>query len=264
MKRLLNFYRVNAKRGSFQAEANTIYIYDMIVGSDLEAAIFGGISPQSFAETLAGMSGPVSLRINSPGGDVFGARAMSQAMREYKGEITAQVDGYAASAASLIAVAADKCVMAPGSLMMIHKAWSLQIGNADDMLATAELLEKIDGTLAGTYAAKSGGDPAKFADMMAKETWFTPQEAKDAGLCDEIIEENQEKSGESDDVANLGKWDISAFEGAPKPAANAFAALNERKEANRVAAEQAAKAEAEREQIERRQRELAVRLLQTA
>ena len=255
--RLFNLFVANAKKGSFKAEANTIYLYDMIVGSDAEAQMFGGISPQSFAEALAGMTGTVTLRINSPGGDVFGSRAMAQAMREYPDEIIAQVDGYAASAASLIAASATKCVMAPGALMMIHKAWTLGIGNADDFLSTAALLEKIDSTLADSYAAKSGGDAAKFADMMAQETWFTPQEAKDAGLCDEIISDTKEK------VSALGKWDISAFERAPAAKTEDHAAAAAEQEAA-AAAELALAAIVAVEQSERRQRELAVRLLQTA
>ena len=209
--KLFNLYSANAKRGTFKAEGNSLFLYDVIVGSDDEAAVWGGVSPQAFGKALAGMSGTIHLRINSPGGDVFAARAMAQAMREYKGDIIAHVDGYAASAASLIAVTASKAVMAPGSFLMIHKAWTLGVGNSDDLLASAALLEKIDATLADTYAAKSGKDAAMFAEMMAAETWFTPQEAIDAGLCDEIAPEKAKAKA-------MAAWDMTAF-GAP-PAAD--------------------------------------------
>jgi ATP-dependent Clp protease protease subunit len=84
---LLNLLASNAKAGSFRAEGNTVYLYDVIVGSDLEAEFFGGVSAGTFINALKGMKGAFSLRINSPGGDVMAARAITQAMREYDGEI---------------------------------------------------------------------------------------------------------------------------------------------------------------------------------
>jgi ATP-dependent protease ClpP protease subunit len=204
--KLLNLLASNAKKGSFRAEDDTIFLYDVIVGSDAEAEFWGGVSPEAFSRQLAGMSGTVHLRINSPGGDVFASRAMAQAMREYQGEIIAHVDGYAASAASLIAVSADRCIMAPGSFLMIHKAWTMALGNSEEFLATAGLLEKIDGTLAETYAEKSGKDAARFAEMMAAETWFTAAEAVDLGLADEAATAKPK---------NAARWDLSAYQAAP-------------------------------------------------
>jgi ATP-dependent Clp protease protease subunit len=205
--RLNNLLRANAKRGSFKAESNTIFLYDVIVGDEFEAEVFGGISPKGFADVLSQMSGPVSLRINSPGGDVFAASAMSQAIREYGSEVVAHVDGVAASAASVIATAASKVVMAPGSLMMIHNAWTMAVGDAGDLRETADLLEKVDGMLANHYAKRAKGDTGTFADMMAKETWMTPEEAVEAGLADEVAK-NKPK--------NLAAWDLSAFGHAPQ------------------------------------------------
>jgi ATP-dependent protease ClpP protease subunit len=252
---LFNLFKANAKRGSFKAEANVIYLYDVIVGSDADAEWFGGVSPQAFATTLAGMSGTVHLRINSPGGDVFAARAMAQAMREYDGEIIAHVDGYAASSASLIAASGSKCIMAPGSFIMIHKAWTWGVGNSDDLLATAALLEKVDGTIAQTYASKAGGEPNSFAAMMAKETWFTAEEAIEIGLADEVAAE------EATAASARATWDVSAYAAAPKtnvetpdPAiAAAAAAVAETAEAERLANE-----------TEHRKRVHAARMLLTA
>lgn len=204
--RLFNLLASNARKGAFSAEGNTIYLYDMIVGSEAEAQFFGGVSAERFVQTLRGMSGDISLRINSPGGDVFAARAMSQAMREHDGKVTAHIDGYAASAASLVAVSADRRIAAPGSMIMIHKAWTLAIGNSDDMLATADLLDKIDAMLADTYAARAGGAPDEWAAMMAAETWLTAQEALDLGLINELADEAAVKS----------HWDLTAI-GGPAP-----------------------------------------------
>lgn len=213
MKNLWNLYKANAKRGTFKAEGNTIYIYDVIVGSDFEAEFFGGVAPKPFIDTLKGMSGDVHLRINSPGGDVFGANAMAQAMREYQGgKIVAHVDGVAASAASVLAVTADETVMAPGAMLMIHNAWTMSIGNRNDLLETAALLEKIDGMLAQTYATKSGGKASEFAAMMDAETWFTPEEAVASGLATSVAEPKPK-------AAPASMWDLSAFANAPKAAA---------------------------------------------
>lgn len=212
MKNLLNLLKANANRGTFKAEGNTIYVYDVIVGDEIEAEIFGGVSPGPFLAALKSMSGDVHLRINSPGGDVFGANVMAQAMREYQGgKIVAHIDGVAASAASVLAVTADETVMAPGSMMMIHNAWTMAVGDRHDLLDTAALLEKIDGMLAQNYALKSGGNAEAFAEMMDAETWFTPDEAVAAGLANSIAEPKQKPA--------QAHWDLSVFAKAPKAAA---------------------------------------------
>lgn len=201
----------NKGRGSFRAEGNTIWLYDAIASNQEEADFFGGVAPEAFIGQLAQMTGPVTLRINSPGGSVFGAQAMVAAMRQHDGPITAQVDSLAASAASVIAVACASCVMVPGALMMIHKAWGVGIGNADDMTALAALLDKIDGQIAATYAEKAGGETAAFLDLMAAETWMTAEEAVAAKLADAVAQENIQR-------AQLN-WDLSAFAAAPMPPA---------------------------------------------
>lgn len=198
--------------GQFKAEktpeAATIYLYDAIVSSEMEAEYFGGVAPKAFIDELKSIDAPViNLRINSPGGSVFAARAMEQAMREHKAKIIAHVDGYSASAASFLMMAADEIVMSPGAMVMIHKAWTMAYGNADDLIAQADLLEKIDGTLVDTYAARTTQDPAQIAKWMAAETWFTADEAVTAGFAD--------RKSESKTKAET-KWDLSAYANAPK------------------------------------------------
>lgn len=214
----------NKGKGQFRAEGSTIWLYDAIAGSDEEAQYFGGVSPSAFIGQLAAMSGDVTLRVNSPGGSVFGAQAMVAAIRQHQGKVTAQVDSLAASAASVIAVACAECVMVPGAMMMIHKAWGMVIGNENDMRQTADLLGKLDGTLADAYAAKSGGTAADALAMMAAETWLTAQEAVDAGFADSIMEADTQKQPKA-------QWNLSAFKAAPvavvAPMAAAPAAYND-------------------------------------
>lgn len=207
----------NKDKGKFRAEANTIWVYDVIASDDDEALWWGGISPRQFIAALAETTGPVTLRINSPGGSVFGAQAMVAAMRAHPHPITAQVDSLAASAASVIACEAAELAMVPGSMLMIHRAWGLTIGNTEDHAAAATLLDKIDSQIAETYARRADGDVAMFLDMMAAETWFTPEEAIDAGLADRVIAENTQRAA--------AKWDLSAYANAPTEPAGTDAAM---------------------------------------
>jgi ATP-dependent protease ClpP protease subunit len=197
MSRYIQMRMSNKGKGEFRAENNTIWLYDAIAADDLEAEWWGGISPSAFIEALRATTGPVTLRINSPGGSVFGAQAMV-------------ADSLAASAASVIASNCATCVMVPGSMQMIHRAWGLAIGNCTDMRDTADLLEKIDGLIADAYAGRADGktDRAAFEAMMAAETWFTPEEAVAAGLCDAVAEENTQRAA--------NRWDLSAFAAAPE------------------------------------------------
>jgi ATP-dependent Clp protease protease subunit len=196
---------IRAEKGAKEAE---IFIYDAIVSDEIEAEWYGGVAPQSFVKALREIDADtIHLRINSPGGSVFAARAIETALREHKAKVVAHIDGLAASAATFIAMAADEIVMAPGALFMIHKAWTVSFGNADDLRTEAALLEKIDGTLAETYAARSGKEASAMMDLMAAETWFTAQEAVDAGLVDKIAEtESKAKAA----------WNLSAYDKAPK------------------------------------------------
>ena len=207
MNRYLQMRIANKAKGEFRAEGDVLWLYDAIAGSQEEADWLGGVSPVAFIEALRATTGPVTLRINSPGGSVFGAQAMVSAMREHAQPITARVDSLAASAASVIAAEASAVEMAPGSKMMIHKAWGMEVGNADDMMALAALLEKIDGDLAASYARRANGAAATFLDLMRAETWFTADEAVAVGLADRVITENRQRPAAA--------WDLGAFANAP-------------------------------------------------
>jgi ATP-dependent Clp protease protease subunit len=194
------------KGGGIRQDLDTIEVYGPIVGEDEEAEWFGGVSLGQFRAALSAVAGETHLRINSPGGDVFAGRAMAQLIREHGYDVIAHVDGAAASAASLLVVAATKAVMAPGAMLMIHNAWTLTMGNAADHAATAELLAKVDGGLAATYAGRGHGDAAHYAALMSAETWFTPEEALAEGLVDEVVEDRPKASK---------SWDLSAYSAAP-------------------------------------------------
>lgn len=198
-----------AAEGPQPDDAVEILLYDAIVDSEIEAEWWGGVAPEPFVRTLRGITArEIHLRLNSPGGSVFAARAMEQALREHSARIIVHVDGYAASAASFLAMAGDEIIMGKGAMMMIHKSWTFTWGNADELKKTADLLDKIDGTLVQTYADRSGSMPGQIASWMDAETWFTAQEAVDAGLADSI-------SDAGADPKALASWNLAAYLRAP-------------------------------------------------
>lgn len=215
MNRYLKLLADNRKAGHFKAmypvqakegDEATIYLYDAIVSDELTAEFWGGVSPESFVKTLKEIkTGVIHLRINSPGGDVFAARAIEQALREHPAKVVAHIDGYAASAASFVAMAADEIVMNEGAFFMIHKAWTLALGNSDDMISTADLLEKIDDSLIRTYAKRTGKDPQEIGEWMAAETWISADDAIEHGFADSI----------DDGAKASAHWNLSAYENAP-------------------------------------------------
>lgn len=192
-------------------EESTIYLYDAIVSDAATAEWFGGVAAQTLVPEIAGTTAKtLHMRINSPGGDVFAAQAIAQAMRETDARVVAHVDGLAASAASVIMSAADEVEIAPGGFVMIHQAWTIAMGNATDMLEVAAMLEKVDASIADGYKRKAGGDKEKWAQYMQAETWFSAEEALAEKLVDRIAETTK---------ANASAWNLAAYDRAPKIAA---------------------------------------------
>jgi ATP-dependent protease ClpP protease subunit len=146
-----------------------------------------GISAQDFVDDLSSVKGDLEIHINSPGGDAFDGITIYNALANRPG-VTTVVDGLAASAASIIAQAGQTRIMSPGSMMMIHDALALCIGNEADMLETAKLLGKVSDNIATVYAAHSDTPAADWRKAMIAEGWYTAGEAVDAGLADRLAE----------------------------------------------------------------------------
>jgi ATP-dependent Clp protease protease subunit len=235
VNKLLQLLQANKGSGVLDivnsADETTIYIYDAIVSDDY----FGGVSAETFVKALKGIDSPtINIRINSPGGDVFAARAIEQAIREHPAKVIAHIDGFAASAASYVALAADEVLMAEGAFYMIHKAWTIAFGNSEDLLQTADLLDKIDESLVNTYAKATGQEPDKIRQWMADETWFSAKEAVDLGFASAI-------SGSK--AKNTTNWDLSAYSHAPNIEKENKIADNKEEEAQALLASQALQAD---------------------
>ena len=209
MPRLLQLMRDNMERPrSFEVKNDgdeaTIYVYDVIDS-------YWGIKAADFVQALAALAAPtIHLRINSPGGDVFDARAMATAILGHKSKVIAHIDGMALSAATTIAIAAAEVEIAEGGFFMVHQAWTLAYGNANDLIEMADLLEKIDAAIAADYGRKTKKSNEQIVQWMAEETWFNAQEAVDAGFADRVFKGAEPAAGAS------AKWDLSAYEKVPK------------------------------------------------
>lgn len=148
-----------------------------------------GVSSDQFARDLSKVTAKtIRVRINSPGGSVFEGMNIFNALRRHGARIETHVDAIAASIASIIAMAGDEIHMAENAYLMIHNPWGVAIGDAEEMLKMAEVLEKLQNTSAEIYAKRSGKTAEEAAAWMADETWFTAEEAKAAGLADVIHE----------------------------------------------------------------------------
>jgi ATP-dependent protease ClpP protease subunit len=166
-----------------------------------------GVTAKGFLAELGALpnDAALDLRLNSPGGSVFDAVAIFNALKRHAGEITVWIDGIAASAASYIAMAGDSVVMPQNAFLMIHDPSGLVMGTAEDMRSTAEALDKVKGSLIMGYAAKSGKPDAEIAALMAAETWLDAQDALALGLIDRIAEP----------VKLAATFDIARFRNAP-------------------------------------------------
>lgn len=196
---MASWYAIRARgRGREDARAE-VAIYDEIGAY--------GVSAKGFLAELGALpeGTPVDLRLNSPGGSVFDAVAIHNAIQRHAGIVTVWIDGIAASAASYVAMAGDEIVMPENAFLMIHDPAGLVMGTAEDMRAMAEALDKVKGSLVSGYAAKSGRTPEEVSALMAAETWFDASDAVAQGFADRLIEP----------VRIAAAFDIGRFRNAP-------------------------------------------------
>ncbi|MFC0992470.1 head maturation protease, ClpP-related, partial [Pasteurella multocida] len=170
---------------SIKAGANDtaeISIYDEIGG--------WGISAKAFAKQLKDLGNvkKINLHIHSPGGSVFDGMAIFNLLNNHSAKKTVYIDGLAASMASVIAMVGDVVIMPENAMMMIHKPWGIQGGDAEDMRKYADLLDKIEETLISAYTKKTGKSAEELAEMLAEETWLNGKECVEHGFADQLVE----------------------------------------------------------------------------
>jgi ATP-dependent protease ClpP protease subunit len=176
----------------------TISMFD-IIGEDGWTG--GGVTANRISAALRSIGNrDITVRINSPGGDMFEGIAIYNLLRSHPAKVTVEVLGWAASAASIIAMAGDEIRMGLGSFMMVHNAWGVVIGNRHDMREAATLFDQFDAALADIYEARTGMERADIEQLMDTETFMTAAQAIENGFADIVDAEVQSKAGASENV----------------------------------------------------------------
>ena len=207
MPKQLKFWNVMKNDEEKSAE---LILYGSI-GSD---EYWDDISDKAFKQDIENLGDVenITLHINSPGGSVFSAVAIANTLKNHKAKITANIDGLAASAATIITSACDIVKMPKNALFMVHNPITFAYGNNQDMQKTLEMLNKVKNSIIETYLNKTKTDKETLSELMDNETWMSAEEAKEYGFIDEILDENVEKEViENKLIINNMAFDISRF-----------------------------------------------------
>jgi ATP-dependent Clp protease protease subunit len=194
----------NMKRANKTGE---IYIYGDIVSYKWDDS---DVTAKSFKDDLDALGDidTLNIYINSAGGSVFQGQAIYSILKRHKAHKNVYIDGIAASIASVIAMAGDAIFMPKNAMVMIHRPWTIAIGNVDDMLAAAEALEKIGIAIKATYMERFKESEDKLQELLDAETWLTADECLEYGLCDEV-------TGEKQIAASLNSEVLSKYRNVP-------------------------------------------------
>ena len=165
-------------------ESRTLYLNGAIAE---ESWFDDDVTPQAFKADLFAGEGDITIWLNSPGGDCIAASQIYAMLMDYRGNVTVKIDGIAASAASVIAMAGTKVMMAPTALMMIHNPLTVAIGDSEEMQKAIAMLDEVKESIINAYELKTGMSRAKLAHLMDAETWMNAQKAIELGFADGIL-----------------------------------------------------------------------------
>lgn len=149
------------------------------------------VTPQMFRDELFADSGPVTIWLNSPGGDCIAASQIYSMLMDYPGKVTVKIDGIAASAASVIAMAGTEVLMAPTALMMIHNPATMAFGDHNDMKAAVKMLDEVKQSIINAYSIRTGLKDEELSRMMEAETWMNARKAIALGFADGMLEDSK-------------------------------------------------------------------------
>lgn len=160
------------------------------------------VTPKMFHDELNQYSGDITVFINSPGGDCFAASEIYTALKEHKGKVTVKIDGIAASAASVIAMAGDMMEMSPTAMLMIHNPSMMLYGEASELEQGIDFLNEVKESIINAYQLKTGLSRSKISHLMDAETWMNAHAAHDMGFCDKILysDTNEDKQENTEDM----------------------------------------------------------------
>ena len=155
------------------------------------------VTPKMFKEELQDGEGDITVWINSPGGDVFAAAQIYNMLMDYKGNVTVKIDGLAASAASVIAMAGTEVQMSPVAMMMIHNPATIAIGDSSEMKKAIDMLDEVKESIMNAYEIKTGLSRSRISHLMDAESWFNAKKAVELGFADKLLSK-EEPEGEEE------------------------------------------------------------------
>lgn len=158
------------------------------------------VTPQMFRSELNAADGDITLWINSPGGDCYAAAQIYNMLKEYPGKVAVKIDGIAASAASVVAMAGATVEISPVGMLMIHNPATISIGDTHEMERTITFLSEIKESIINAYELKTGQSRTKISQLMDAETWMNSKKAVELGFADSVLYEHREYS--ADDTAD--------------------------------------------------------------
>lgn len=196
MKRFWNWLTPETTNPDTQEDVRVLRINGVIAE---ESWLDDDITPAVFASELNAGSGPVTIWLNSPGGDVVAAARIYNMLLDYPGKVTVNIDGIAASAASVIAMAASTVAMSPVSMLMIHNPATLAMGDKTELSRALDMLESVKDSIINAYQLKTGLSRAKLSKLMDMETWMDATAAIDLGFANEILTSKQAPTPDKND-----------------------------------------------------------------
>lgn len=156
------------------------------------------VTPKMFKEELQDGEGDITVWINSPGGDVFAAAQIYNMLMDYKGNVTVKIDGLAASAASVIAMAGTEVQMSPVAMMMIHNPATIAIGDSSEMKKAIDMLDEVKESIMNAYEIKTGLSRSRISHLMDAESWFNAKKAVELGFADKLLFSKEKLEGEEE------------------------------------------------------------------
>ena len=225
LPRALDRWDAGVRAAAADDDERTISVYD-VIGQDYWTG--EGVTAKRVASALRAMGkGPVTVNVNSPGGDMFEGLAIYNLLREHDGEVTVKVLGVAASAASVVAMAGDTVQIARAAFFMVHNAWVVAVGNRHDLIEIAATLKPFDDAMASIYAAKTGGELKAMAKLMDAESWIGGESAIEQGFADELLPSDQIKKGGAKANASAARRVEAALRASGMPKSEAMRLISQ-------------------------------------
>lgn len=167
------------------------------------------VTPKLFKDELIAGNGDITVWINSPGGDCFAAAQIYNMLMDYKGNVTVKIDGLAASAASVIAMAGTEVIMSPVAMMMIHNPMTVAIGDSSEMKKAIDMLSEVKESIINAYELKTGINRTKIAHLMDSESWFNARKAVELGFADKVMFEENENNDNATEAVMFSRMSVT-------------------------------------------------------